>query len=244
MSETTVKNDKSLEMLTDQLFKSGAHFGLSKSRRHPSTKNYVFGVKNNLEIFDLEKTRELLLNAEKFVSSIAAAGEQILIIGSKKEALEVIRNVASSINQPYVAGRWIGGVITNFTEIKKRVEKMERLQTERAKGELAKYTKWEQMQIDKEILHLESLFGGIVSMKKLPKAMIVVDPKKEIAAVLEARKAHIPVIAIANTDCDVSDIEYPVLGNDSSRTSINLFLKRLATAYSSTPVEKKEAPQA
>jgi small subunit ribosomal protein S2 len=133
------------------MFKAGAHFAFSKTRRHPTVTPYIFGVKNKVEIFDLEKTEVLLEKAKDFIASLAKEGKTILFVGGKSEARNSIKSGALSINMPYVDGRWIGGTLTNFTQIRKRVEKMEKLVSEKEKGELAKYTKKERLLIDKDI---------------------------------------------------------------------------------------------
>jgi small subunit ribosomal protein S2 len=215
----------------DKMFKVGAHFGLSRSRRHPTTAPYVFGVKNRIEIFDLEKTEEALAKAVEFVKSVAASGKQILIVSGKSEAIEAVKLAAGKIGQPNVPGRWIGGTLTNFVQIRKRVEKLETRLKEKEKGELVKYTKKERLLIDREIANLERFFAGIVSMKEKPGALVVVDPKREEIAVLEALQLGVPVIAIASTDCNLSNIKYPIPANDSSAQSVSFFLNAIADAY-------------
>ena len=216
----------------ENMFKAGAHFAFSKTRRHPTVTPYIFGVKNKVEIFDLEKTEVLLENAKAFVSSLAKDGKAILFVGGKSEARNSIKSGALSINMPYVDGRWIGGTLTNFTQIRKRVEKMEKLVSEKEKGELAKYTKKERLLIDKEIANLERFFSGIVSMKDLPKAIFIIDPKKEKTALKEAKDMGIPVIALAGSDCNIKGLDFPMVGNDSSQTSVNFFVQEIVKAYS------------
>ncbi|NDB59106.1 30S ribosomal protein S2 [bacterium] len=216
----------------ENMFKAGAHFAFSKTRRHPTVTPYIFGVKNKVEIFDLEKTEVLLENAKAFVSSLAKEGKAILFVGGKSEARNSIKSGALSINMPYVDGRWIGGTLTNFTQIRKRVEKMEKLVSEKEKGELAKYTKKERLLIDKEIANLERFFSGIVSMKDLPKAIFIVDPKKEKTALKEAKDMGIPVIALAGSDCNIKGLDFPMVGNDSSQTSVNFFVQEIVKTYS------------
>ncbi|MEI8339804.1 MAG: 30S ribosomal protein S2 [bacterium] len=217
--------------IIDAMFKAGAHFGFSKSRRHASTAPYIFGVKNKVEIINLEKTAELLEKAAAFVATLAAEGRQILFVGGKSEAHASVKNGALSIDMPYAAGRWIGGTITNFTEIKKRITKYETLLSQREKGELSKYTKKERLLIDRQIDKLEKLFSGLVVLKDAPKALFVVDPRKEEIAVAEAMSAGIPVIALAGTDCNISKIKYPIVANDSSVSSINYFISEITKAY-------------
>lgn len=218
--------------MVEAMFKVGAHFGLSKSRRHPSTKNFVFGIKNKIEIIDLEKTHEALDKAKAFVSSIAATGKQALFVAGKSEAIAAVKLAAGKAGQPVVAGRWIGGTFTNFGQIRKRIEIFENRLKEREKGDLAKYTKKERLLIDREIAKLDTLFGGIVSMKEKPGVLIVVDPKKEEIAVEEARQSGIPVVAIASTDCDLSLVDFAIPANDASAQSVAFFLDELARAYS------------
>ena len=225
----------------DTMFRSGFHFGVSRSRRHPSAKSYIFGVKNKTEIFDLEKSEVALVAALEFIKTVAASGKKILFVTGKSEAKESLRSAAQKIGQPFVAGRWIGGSLTNFKEIRKRIDKYESRISEKEKGELAKYTKKERLLIDREIAKLEVMFGGIVSMKDKPGAMIVIDPKKEAIAVEEARQVGVPVVALASSDCDLSLIAYPVPGNDTQKASIAFFLNEVAKAFGESVALKPEA---
>ena len=234
---TEEKKSKNNDII-DAMFKAGAHFGYQKSRRDASTTSFIFGTKNKVEIIDLEKTKEQLEKAEEFVTSLAKAGKQILFVGGKSEAKTAIKIGAMSIDMPYVDGRWIGGAITNFTEIKKRIAKFEDLQKQKEKGELAKYTKKERLLIDREIDNLDAMFSGIVSMKDAPKALFVIDPKKEFIAVAEAKKAGIPVIAVANTDCNIKLVDYPIVANDASVSSISFFVTEIVKAYKAGKIIK------
>jgi len=213
------------------MFAAGAHFGLGRSRRHPTVASYVFGTKNSTDIFDLEKTEVLLEKAKAFASALAKEGKVILYVGGKKEASAAIRNAAQSINMPYVDGRWIGGSVSNFGQIRKRIDRYEKLLSDKEKGELAKYTKRERMLIDVEIASLEKMFLGIVSMKKIPDAMFIIDPRHEKNALKEAADFNIPVIAVSGSDCNVNNIAYPIVGNDGSRTSIQFFVDEITKAY-------------
>ena len=226
-----VKNKKNADKIIEEMFKAGAHFGYSKSRRHPTASPYIFGVKNRVEIFDLAKTADLLKNALDFVSGLAKEDRQILFVGGKNEARDLIKNAAISIDMPYVAGRWIGGTFTNFPEIKKRISKLEELTKQREKGELSKYTKKERLVIDRNIANLERFFSGLLLMKEMPKAIFVIDPKNEAIAVTEAKKMGIPVIALAGSDCDIKDVDYPIAANDSSISSISFFVSEIVNAY-------------
>lgn len=226
--------------IISELFKAGAHFAFVKARRHPSAKPYIFGVKNRIEIFDLEKTNEALQKALEYVKGLGSTNSQILFVGGKGEARNAVKAGASSLGMPYVDGRWIGGTLTNFTQIKRRVAKLEELTMQKEKGELAKYTKRERMLIDKEIENLRHYFEGLVAMKDMPKALFVVDPKKEEIAVSEARQKGIPVIAIAGSDCDISGIQHPVPANDASVSSITFLVNKFVEAYNSGKVVSKK----
>lgn len=220
-------NQKSIETM----FSAGAHFGLGRSRRHPTVSPFIFGTKNSTDIFDLEKTETLLEKAKAFVTKLASEGKVVMFVGGKKEASAAIKNAAQSLNMPYVDGRWIGGTVSNFGQIRKRIERYEKLTSDRDKGELAKYTKRERMLIDKEIASLEKMFYGIVSLKKAPDAFFVIDPRREKNAIKEAFDFNIPVVALAGSDCDVSEIKYPIVANDASKTSIQFFVEEIAKAY-------------
>ena len=227
------------------MFDVGAHYGYKRSRRHPSVRDFIFGVKNNVEIIDLEKTNELLEKAKAFVASVASAGGQILFASSKHEAMQAVSEGAKSISMPFMAGRWIGGTLTNMPEIRKRVDRFEDLRAKREAGELAKYTKREQLLFDREINKLEKMFGGIVTMRQKPAALFIVDPREEHTAVREARRLGIPIVALVGSDNDLSPITYPIVGNDASRSSIEFFVAEIVRAYgehASTPGPSAPAP--
>ncbi len=217
--------------LIDSLFKAGSHFGYSRSRRHPSALKFLFGVKGGVEIFDLEKTAVQMEKAATFIRSLAADRKTLLFVSSKAESREALQRTAESLNQPYVSGRFIGGTLTNWNEIKKRTDRLAELSSLREKGELAKFTKLERLLIDREIEELELMFGGLKGLAKIPNAMLVIDPRKEKIAVEEARKSKVPVIALLNSDCDASLITYPVPGNDATMKSVKLFLEQVKLAW-------------
>lgn len=229
---TTTKTDTANPQV-DALFAAGAHFGFSKSRRHPSATPFIFGAKNRVEIFDLIKTAEALEAAKDFVKKLGQAGKQLVLVGGKTEAKASIKEAALKLNLPYVAGRWIGGTITNFPEIRRRVDKFLDLENQKNKGELAKYTKKERLLIDRDIEKLERLFSGLVLLKEVPKAIFVVDPRQESIAVAEAKRNKIPVVAICGSDCDISAIDYPIPANDASVSSIKYLVGELVAAYRS-----------
>lgn len=227
--------------LAKELFNVGAHFGYSRTRRHPSSVRYLFGTKNKVDIIDVEQTKKLLEKAEDFLHTLGEKGKTVILIGTKPEAKEAVSMVAESLGLPYVTSRWVGGILTNFPEIKKRLLRLEELRAARESGDLErKYTKKEQLLISREIAKMEVLFSGIVSLKGLPDALIIVDPKKEVIALAEANRLGIPVIAIANTDCDINLVTYPIVANDASRASIGFIVKKLGEAYKNTKAISNE----
>ena len=234
--EVTAKNTE----LIESIFKVGAHFGYSKSRRHPSMAPYIFGAKNKVEIFDLEKTTESLIEAKEFIVKCGKEGKKILFVGGKNEAQDAVRIGATTISMPYVVGRWIGGTITNFSEIKKRIEGLFELEGNREKGELSKFTKLEQLYINREIEDLSKTFGGLRLMKALPDVLFIVDTKQEAIAVSEAKKAGITVIGVLNSDCNTEDVSYRLIGNDAGMASIQFFVTYVVNAYQEG---QKQAPQ-
>lgn len=219
------------ETKLDELFKTGAHFGFGKSRRHPSVEPYIFGSKNRVDIFDLEKTQVSLEKAIELISSLATTNSPILFVGGKNEAQNIVKEVAEKAGIFYVAGRWIGGTLTNFTEIRKRVETMLDLLSQKEKGELAKYTKKERLLIDRKIEKLQKMFWGIKDMTALPKALFIVDPRYEETALREAKTLKILVVALCGSDNDIADIDYPIVANDSNIASIRFFVEKIGEAY-------------
>ncbi|MCL9971822.1 MAG: 30S ribosomal protein S2 [Candidatus Pacebacteria bacterium] len=218
--------------LVEALFKVGAHFGYARSRRHATMKSLVFGVKNKTDILDLTQTAPMLESVLEYVKALAAQGKTLLFVSGKPEMATLIRESAASIGMPFVAGRWLGGTLSNFTEIKKRMNRMKELIDERDSGtSVRKYTKKERLMIDREIARLEENFSGLVSLDRIPEALVVVDTRREDNAVKEARGLGVPVIGIANSDCDLSLITHPVVGNDASRESVQFFLSEITRAY-------------
>jgi small subunit ribosomal protein S2 len=222
---------KNSEAQVKELFKIGAHFGYSRSRRHPSVSEFIYGFKNKTAVIDLEKSLESLEKAKSFVSKLASEGKLILFVGTKNEAKGVIKNYAGFIGQPFVTERWIGGTFTNFKQIHTRVGKMKDYRAKDKAGELSVYTKRERTMIGIERDKMEKYFSGFEDMEKIPAAMFVVDPDFEKIAVAEARQSNVPVIALASSDCDIREIDYPIIANDSSKASVEFFVAALGEAY-------------
>lgn len=219
--------------LIERLFKAGAHFGFKKSRRHPTVTPYLFTTKQGNDIFDLEQSAALIETAKGVVRSVAAQGKTVLFVGTKEEAARAVRETAQKLGAPFVVNRWIGGMLTNWSEIKKRINRMAELTRERESGELErKYTKKERVILGREADKLAFYFGGIQSLTRIPDLIVVVDPRHDTIAVAEARDMKVPVIGILSSDCDVAKITYPVLVNDALQSSVGTVLGELAAAYS------------
>ncbi len=225
----------------EKLFEAGAHFGYSRTRRNPTIAQYIFGQKNRNDIFDLELTEAKLEEAKKAALSMATSGKKILFVAGKNEARIIMRRAALKVDEPFVCSRWIGGTLTNFKEIGKRVKRLETLRDDKEKGNLDKYTKKERLLMDREIDDLEAKFGGIVDMKELPGAMFVVDPRYDYIAVNEAHARGVPIIALANTDCDISKIASPMPGNDATAKSITFFVDQIVEAIEKGKAANKAA---
>lgn len=232
MQSSTTNTRPRASSLIERLFRAGAHYGFSKSRRHPTVTPYLFGSKQGTDIFDLEKTSALLTDAKEYLKEIGTTGKQALFVGTKDEIKEIVRSRAEALGMPYVTNRWIGGTLTNFPEIQKRLTRLATLRAEHESGELErKYTKKEHLLLTREMDKLAFNFGGISAMEHLPGALVLVDPRHETTAVREAEQMHIPVVAIMSSDCNIGHITKPVLVNDAHRASVTLVLDELVSGY-------------
>lgn len=233
-----MQTDTNNSSLIEKLFKAGAHFGFTKSRRHPTVSAYIFGSKQGTDIIDLEKTSELLSVAKAFVKESAKSGKTALIVGTKEEIVTVVRDAALKIEMPYVINRWIGGMLTNFSEIRKRVHRLNDLLAQGASGELErKYTKKERVIIGREVEKLNYNFAGIKEMERLPGLLIIVDPRHDSIAAREARELNIPVIGIVSSDTNLNVVTYPIVANDALQTSVRTILAELTEAYAEGKTE-------
>lgn len=215
------------------LFEAGAHFGFDRARRHPTAAPFLFGTKDRTDIFNLEETTKRLDEALECVAPVVRTGKQVLFVGGKHEASSIVKSAAERAHMPYVAGRWIGGTLTNFKNIRKRLDLLEKRMRERETGELEKYTKKERLLIGREIEELLARFGGLVDMKDLPAALFVIDTRHEETAVREANQLGIPVIGLSSSDCDFSLVQFPIPGNDTSVRSISLVADAMVEAIQS-----------
>ncbi len=224
-----VKNMKDITLL--ELLKSGAHFGHTTSRWNPKMKPYIFTVRNNIHILDLEKTKKALQKAAKFAEGVTAKGGTILFVGTKRQSKDIIKKTAASCNMPYVNVRWLGGTFTNFRTIQKTIRKLEKLESLKATGELeTRYTKKERLMIDREIEKMKKLFEGIQNMKKLPDAIFVTDVKHDDIAVKEARKSKIKIIGLVDTNSNPEGLDFPIPCNDDATKAIELMCSAMAEA--------------
>lgn len=215
---------KQKEELMTSMLKAGVHFGHGKAKWHPKMAPYIFGVRNNIHIIDLEKTIEKLDEALVFMKDIVKKDGKILFVGNKKQAAQIVEEAAKKCGMPYVANRWIGGTFTNFKEIIGRVNYLLDLENRKASGDLKKYTKKEQLDFDKEIVKLNKLFGGIKEMKKMPEAIFVVDAKEEKLAIAEAKTMNIPVVALCDTNYNPNEVDYAIPANDDAASSIAIMV--------------------
>lgn len=230
MPNKEVKGAQTLPKI-DEMFDAGVHYGYGKSRRHPSVSPYIYATKNSGDIIDLEKTTLLLGTATEFIKELGSRNKTVLFVGTKPEAKNEVKKVAESLNMPYVIERWIGGTLSNFTEIKKRINALETYRKESAEGGLDKYTKKERSMMAKEMEKLAKYYGGLIGLKKSPDAIFIVDAKKEHIAATEARNGGVQVVALVNSDSNIKEVDYPIVGNDASIPSIRLVTETIAQFY-------------
>jgi len=216
--------------LMKNLLEAGVHFGHETKRWNPKMKKYIFGQKNGIYIIDLEKTEKAIVKACDFLKSVSSSGGYILFVGTKKQAQDTIKQEASRCGMPYVNQRWLGGMLTNFQTIKKSIKRLEELERIKEDGTLAKLSKKEASQLNKEMFKLNKNLEGVRDMDKLPKVMFVVDSKKEDIAVKEAKILGIPVVALVDTNSDPDLITYVMPGNDDAIRSIKLVTSIIADA--------------
>ncbi len=223
---STEKTEK-LDPRIEELLNAGAHFGLTRTRRHPTTKGYILTTKNKTDIINAEKTVEGIEKAKVFLSKIMNDGGKVLFVGTKPEVRDITSKFADQVGAFKMTYRWAGGTLTNMSEIRKRLNRLETIRKSKETGDINKYTKKERGLMEKEALKLGETFGGLVGINDLPEAVILVDAKYEDIARKEAVRMNIPVVAIANTDTNIKGIDYPIVANDSSISSVSLILGML-----------------
>jgi len=228
------------------LLEAGVHFGHQTRRWNPKMAPYIFTERNGIYIIDLQKTVRKLEDAYKFVVELSSEGKEVLFVGTKKQAQDSVKEEAGRCGMPFVNARWLGGMLTNFHTIQRRIRRLAQLQRMREDGTFDMLPKKEVIKLNLEIDKLEKFLGGITNMKKPPAAVFIVDPRKERIAVAEARKLHIPIIAIVDTNCDPDEIDWIIPGNDDAIRAVRLFSSAIADAViegrGGSDAEDEEAP--
>ena len=219
-----------------QLLEAGVHFGHQTRRWNPKMAPYIFTERNGIYIIDLQKTVVKLEEAYNFVREISMEGKSVLFVGTKKQAMESVKDEATRAGAFYVNARWLGGMLTNFTTIRRRIARLKQLRTMEEDGTFDLLPKKEVIKLNLEIEKLEKFLGGIKDMKEMPGALFVVDPRKEKIAVAEAKKLGIPIVAIVDTNCDPDDVDYIIPGNDDAIRAVKLISGAMANAI----IEGKE----
>ena len=222
-----------------QLLEAGVHFGHPTRKWNPKMKKYIYVARNDIYIINLEKTVEMIDKAYTFIKNVAAEGKSILFVGTKKQAQEAIMQEAQKCGMYYVKSRWLGGTLTNFQTMKSRSERLNKLNLMEKMNEFSLLPKKEVLKLKAERDKLEENLGGIKDMRTLPGALFIVDPKKEHNAVLEAKKLHIPIVAIVDTNCDPDEVDYVIPGNDDAIRAIKLIAGAMADAV----IEAKEGEE-
>ncbi len=226
-----------------QLLEAGVHFGHQTRRWNPKMAEYIFTERNGIYIIDLQKTVKKLEDAYMFIREIAAEGGDVLFVGTKKQAQESVKEEAIRCGMPFVNARWLGGMLTNFNTIQKRIRRLAQLKAMEADGTFDLLPKKEVAKLALEIEKLEKFMGGITEMKKQPAAMFIVDPRKERIAVLEAKKLGIPIVAIVDTNCDPDEVDYVIPGNDDAIRAVKLIAGAMADAVIEGRQGEQNAPE-
>lgn len=223
--EETRKDDFNLSL--EDMAKAGLSFGHKTSKIHPKMKPYIATVKNTVHLIDLEKTKEEFTKTLKYIEQLTKEGKSLLLVGTKIQFKELVKDIAEEVEIPYIVRRWLGGTFTNFKTIRKRIDYFKELKEKKEKGELGKYTKKEQLDISREIKDLEEKLGGIENMNELPEAVFVLDMRKDGLAVKEAKKKGVKIIAIADTNVDSSLADYIIPANDDAISSVKYILEKV-----------------
>lgn len=215
----------------EELFLAGLHFGYSKTRRHPRMKPYLAGLKSNVEVFNLEKVLVKLKAAETVLEELGQKNGMVLWVGAKPQAAPFIKAAAAALGHPFVHQRWLGGTLTNFTAIHKRVQQGMDLKHEREEGRLEKYTKQKRVKINKALERFDYVFSGLELLSRIPETLVIIDPKEESTALREATQLGILTIALLNSDSNPFSVTHPIPGNDNAPASIHAIVEALRNAY-------------
>jgi len=236
----TKTKEAEFKLDTEEMARAGLQFGHKSSKIHPKMMPYLSGVRNTVHIIDLEKTKEKLEEVLKFIRELISENKILLLVGTKIQIKELVKNTALELNLPYVNERWIGGTFTNFGAVRKRIEYCKELERKKREGELEKYTKKERAKFDEELNDLETKFGGIKNLERLPDAIFVSEMKKDILAVKEAKMKGIKVIGVSDTNIDPTLADYPIPANDDANSSIKYILEKVKEVILKAKSETKD----
>lgn len=214
-----------------ELLEAGVHFGHQARRWNPKMKSFIYTERDGVHVIDLTQTVTRLDKAYDFVKELVAGGGEVIFLGTKRQAQEIVKREAGRVGAMHITERWVGGLLTNFDSVHKNIKRLNELREKREKKELEHLTKKEQLMIDREITKMEKVIGGIDRLEKIPEAIFVIDAKKEDNAVKEARKTGVKVVALADTNSDPTVIDYPIPANDDAIKAIDLLTKTIANAY-------------
>jgi small subunit ribosomal protein S2 len=220
-------NNGEIKLNIEEMAQAGVQFGHKVSKLHPKMKQYVSGIKNNVHVFDLEKTAKEFQKALDFISKVISEGKTIIFVGTKIQLKNLVRSAAEECGVPYVTERWLGGTFTNFGTIQKRVEHFRDLEKKKAAGELEKYTKKERMNFDNEIVLLKTKFDGIKNMAKLPEAVLILGLDKDDTCAREARRKGIKIVSLCDSNIDPTGIDYPIPANDDAISAVKYILDKV-----------------
>lgn len=223
-----------------KLLQHGLHLGHKKNKVHPKAQTYIHSYQKGTSIIDLIQTSEYLDEAKKFVSGLSKDGKNILFVATKKAAREPVSRIAREHGISHMTNKWVGGFLTNFAEISKNIELMKKLKDDQKAGAWRTLPKHEQVQLEKQINKMSSIYAGVESLEKLPDALFIIDIKKEKNALTEALRLHIPVIAVVDTNVNPQDVTYPIPGNDDAISSIEYIAQEIADAYAKKAEKKAE----
>jgi small subunit ribosomal protein S2 len=232
------------ELALKDLLEAGAHFGHQTHKWNPKMKKYIYGERSGVYIIDLQQTVPMAKKAYEFVKSVSTSGKSVLFVGTKRQASDVVKKLADDCGAFYVTNRWLGGMLTNYKTIALSIDKLRKVEKMKENGDFKLLTKKEQSKIEKEVEKLEKNLGGIKNMRKLPGAIVVIDPANEQIAIKEAQLLGIPVVAVTDTNCDPDGIDYVVPGNDDAIKSITLFASYFANAVSAGGSKSRKEAQA
>lgn len=214
-----------------ELLEAGVHFGHQVRRGNPRMAEYIFGVRDGVHIINLEDSEKKLKEAAEYVHNLGKEGQVLLFVGTKKQAQSIVKEAAEKIGAPHLTFHWIGGLLTNFEEIRKNIKKLLDLKEQQEKGELSRYTKKEQLLISRKLMKFDQIYGGIAKMEKLPEAIFLTDCLVEKTALTEANRVGLPVVGIVDTNCNPALLDYPIPGNDDASKSLKILVETLAEAY-------------